>query len=128
MENLKRMRKREIEARRTLVGPHRDDWGMTLNGKEVRSFGSRGEVRSAMFALHLARFHVLTENRGIKPVVLIDDVMSELDSSRRVRVLELLPPGQVFLTACDPPPELAKFANGELAHFVMEKGKATRVA
>jgi DNA replication and repair protein RecF len=122
------MRRREIEARRTLVGPHRDDWGMTLDGMEIRSFGSRGEVRSAMFALHLARFHVLTQKRGISPVVLIDDVMSELDSTRRIRVLELLPPGQVFLTSCDPPPELRRFCDGELAHFEMDEGRAIRIA
>jgi len=127
-EELKRTRGRDMEAGLTTTGPHRDDWGMTLDGKAVRAFASRGEVRSAMFALHLARFHVLADRRGIRPVVLIDDVMSELDSSRRVRVLELLPPGQIFLTACDPPPEISAISGNDLAHFNMSKGKAERVS
>jgi len=123
LEALKKARYRDIDSGRTSVGPHRDDWGMTLDGKTVRTFASRGEVRSAMFALHLARFHVLTEKRGIEPVVLIDDVMSELDSSRRHRVMELLPAGQIFLTACDPPPEVQDFkTNG--VHFEMVAGVA----
>jgi DNA replication and repair protein RecF len=99
---------------------------MSLDGKPVRTFASRGEVRSAMFALHLARFDVLTGKRGIEPVVLIDDVMSELDSKRRARVLELLPKGQVFLTACDPPPEVVKFAS-DFAHFEMTAGEVKRI-
>lgn len=114
-------RRNDIEAGMTTVGPHRDDWQLALDGKPVRSYGSRGEVRSAMFALHVARFHVLADKRQIQPVVLIDDVMSELDSERRVRVLELLPPCQVFLTACDPPPELNSLKIN-LARFVVENG------
>jgi DNA replication and repair protein RecF len=122
-----RTRGKDIDSGRTTVGPHRDDWGMTLDGKPVRSFASRGEVRSAMFALHIARFHVLAEKRGIKPVVLIDDVMSELDSHRRARVIELLPPGQVFLTACDPIPDFTRFGEQEMAFFEMSGGVAKRV-
>ena len=84
-----------------------------------------------MFALHLARFHVLTEKRGIRPVVLIDDVMSELDAVRRIRIMELLPPGQIFLTACDPPPELDSILSGEnndIRRFEMSCGKASLVS
>jgi DNA replication and repair protein RecF len=124
---LGRNRSADIDSGRTSVGPHRDDWCLTLDGKPVRQFASRGEVRSAMFALHLSRFHVLTEKRGIEPVVLIDDVMSELDIERRKRVLELLPPGQIFMSACDPPPEIEALGIGELRHFVMENGSATQV-
>jgi len=127
LDSLRRARSRDIEAGRTTIGPHRDDWGMSLDGKPVRTYASRGEVRSAMFALHLARFHTLTEKRGIEPVVLIDDVMSELDASRRARVLQLLPPGQIFLTACDPPAEIGRIGGDELAHFVMERGRARRI-
>ena len=124
LDAIRRAASRDVAAGRTTVGPHRDDWGLSLDGKPVRSFASRGEVRSAMFALHLARFQVLAEKRGIKPVVLIDDVMSELDSVRRARVLELLPPGQVFLTSCDPVPELHSSHLSEMTHFVMESGRA----
>jgi len=116
-------RQRDFLAKRTTSGPHRDDFAMTLNGKTVRTFASRGEVRSAMFALHLARFHVLAEKRKIEPVVLIDDVMSELDHNRRQRVLELLPPGQVFLTSCDPPENLDSIVPGEIFHFEVDGGK-----
>jgi len=127
IEALEKNRGRDIDAGRTTVGPHLDDWGMSLDGKPVRTYASRGEVRSAMFALHLARFDVLTEKRGIEPVVLIDDVMSELDSSRRMRVIELLPKGQVFLTACDPPPEVSHFRSGDIARFEMRDGEVMRV-
>ncbi len=127
LDALRESRRRDIESGRTTIGPHRDDWGMTLDGKTVRTYASRGEVRSAMFALHLARFHVLTEKRGIEPVVLIDDVMSELDADRRARVLELLPHGQVFLTACDPPPEIDMISAGKLAQFVVDEGHTRRI-
>jgi DNA replication and repair protein RecF len=127
LDALSRFRSLDIESGRTMVGPHRDDWRMTLDGKPVRQFASRGEVRSAMFAMHIARFHVLTEKRGIEPVVLIDDVMSELDISRRKRVLELLPPGQIFLSACDPPSEFGSLIDGEMRHYVVENGIATMV-
>jgi DNA replication and repair protein RecF len=130
LDALRHTRNRDIESGRTTVGPHRDEWGMTLDGKTVRSFASRGEVRSAMFALHLARFHVLAEKRGIKPVVLIDDVMSELDADRRARVIELLPPGQIFLTACDPPSEVDRIlsnSHGDTRRFEMLNGHASPV-
>ncbi len=84
----------------TLVGPHRDDVELTLDGHALRGFGSQGEQRTAALALVLAEARVLAEATGAQPVMLLDDVVSELDDERRKRLLKHLAEGrQVIITA-----------------------------
>src|SRR3989441_803421 len=77
---LERRRAEETRRRLTLVGPHRDDLAIELNGTDTRTFGSRGEQRLLALALRLAEVLPVTEAAGTAPVLLLDDALSELDS------------------------------------------------
>jgi len=86
----------------TLVGPHRDDLSFRVNGVDMRSFGSRGQQRTVALTLRLAEARLMQRRRGDWPVVLLDDVLSELDPGRRARLLELLADvEQTMLTTAD---------------------------
>jgi DNA replication and repair protein RecF len=92
------------EARRgtTVVGPHRDDLSIELDGRDLRGFGSRGQQRLMALALRLAERDPVTEAVGSPPVLLLDDALSELDGDVRARVLaHVAADGQVFLTTAD---------------------------
>jgi DNA replication and repair protein RecF len=89
------------EARRgtTLLGPQRDDLGLLINGAEARIFGSQGQQRSVALALKLAEFQLIEDYVGEPPVMLLDDVMSDLDDARRGHLLEWVKRRcQTFLT------------------------------
>jgi DNA replication and repair protein RecF len=87
---LHQRRRRELAAGTTLYGPHRDDLRFVANGRDLRSFGSRGQQRTAALALKLAEVQVSTETTGVTPLLLLDDVMSELDAARRHTLLATL--------------------------------------
>jgi DNA replication and repair protein RecF len=83
-------------------GPHRDDVALVRDGRDLRSFGSQGEQRLALLGLLLAEREVLADTRGCAPLMLFDDVMSELDAGRRGRLAEQLAArGQAVLTTTD---------------------------
>jgi DNA replication and repair protein RecF len=95
-------RDEEIGRGQTAVGPQRDDIEVWLNEHEARLFASQGQQRSAVLSLKLAELHYLAEVTGEQPVLLLDDVMSELDPARRERLLAALEPGpQALITAAD---------------------------
>ena len=83
-------------------GPHRDDILISLNGEEARLYASQGQQRSVVLSLKVAELMLLTDISGEKPILLLDDVMSELDMSRRERLMEVIRDHQVFLTCTDP--------------------------
>ena len=85
---LERSRPREIAQGFTAVGPHRDDLLMLLDGLDVGSTASRGQCRTLVLALKLAEASFLRDERGQEPVLLLDDILSELDADRRARVLD----------------------------------------
>ena len=87
-EALLRQRQREVALGMTQVGPHRDDLRLTVGGREVGLYGSRGDRRIAALALRLAEGEFLATRRGDEPVLLLDDILSELDSTRRQQVLK----------------------------------------
>lgn len=93
----------DLERGFTTHGPHRDDVVVRLGGREVRTYGSQGQQRLALLALLLAERQSLAERRGAPPVMLLDDVMSELDHTRRVALIELLRAGsgQSVITTTD---------------------------
>jgi DNA replication and repair protein RecF len=74
----------------TLVGPHRDDFTLTIQGRDARSFGSQGQQRTIALAWKLAEVELVEEVLHRKPVLLLDDVMSELDASRRAALSEVV--------------------------------------
>jgi DNA replication and repair protein RecF len=97
---------REQDLRRgiTTVGPHRDDVALALDGLPARTHASQGEQRSLALALRLAVHRAVTEATGESPILLLDDVLSELDEHRTEALLAHLPPGQTLLTTAGPLP------------------------
>lgn len=95
-------RGREIKAGASLIGPHRDDMAFIVNGRDLRAFGSRGQQRTAALALRLAEVALMRTVTGEPPLLLLDDVMSELDARRRRTLLDVLGEvGQAVITATD---------------------------
>jgi DNA replication and repair protein RecF len=95
---LEAKRKAEIDRGVTLVGPHRDEWHLTINGLDARHQASQGEQRTLALALRLAGHEVVAELTGAVPVLLLDDVFSELDADRAAALVRNLPAGQTLLT------------------------------
>jgi DNA replication and repair protein RecF len=92
----------DLERGFTGHGPHRDDLALRRDGRELRSYGSRGQVRLGLLALLLAEREELAAERGAPPLLLLDDVMSELDATRRARLVQvLLASGQSVVTATE---------------------------
>jgi DNA replication and repair protein RecF len=91
----------DLERGFTSHGPHRDDVALLRDGRELRAYGSQGEQRLALLALLLAERAALQEERGAPPLLLLDDVMSELDADRRERLVERLRVGQSVVTTTD---------------------------
>ena len=85
----------------TTLGPHRDNMDVLLGGISARSFGSQGQQRSCALALKLAQCRVMEETLGEAPIILLDDVLSELDRTRRDYFLKGGHRGQVFITCCE---------------------------
>jgi DNA replication and repair protein RecF len=100
---LEEVRQKDIWNGMSLAGPHRDDIGVTLGGVPVAAHASRGQQRTIIVALKLAETDLLAEDDGPAPIVLLDDVFSELDPERSERGLDLLRQrGQVLVTITDP--------------------------
>ncbi len=94
-------RRAHIEAGFTLCGPHRDDLDIMVGDLSARTFGSQGQQRSAVLSLKMAEASLLREKVREEPVILLDDVMSELDAMRQDYVANHLTGWQVFITCCD---------------------------
>lgn len=97
---------RDDDLRRgiTTVGPHRDEVTLTVEGLPARTHASQGEQRSLALALRLAVHRAITDTTGVSPILLLDDVLSELDPGRSEGLLAHLPPGQTLLTTAGPLP------------------------
>ena len=85
----------------TSVGPHRDDLEIRINGISARKFGSQGQQRSAVLSLKLSEAELLYQKNGERPVILLDDVLSELDNARQDFLLNKVEDYQVFVTCCE---------------------------
>jgi DNA replication and repair protein RecF len=105
---LKEGRADDLRHQTTGRGPHRDELLITLDEMPARTHASQGEQRCVALALRLAAHELATAKFGKSPILLLDDVFSELDDKRAALLAELLPPGQVLLaTAVDPPAALS---------------------
>jgi len=89
-DKLEEYREKEIEQRATLLGPHRDDFSVYINGFNVASYGSQGQQRTAVLSLKLSELELIKEKEGVYPIFFLDDVMSELDEDRRHFLLGLI--------------------------------------
>jgi DNA replication and repair protein RecF len=101
-------RRDDVRRALSLVGPHRDDLSLTLGGRPSRTHASQGEQRSLALALRLAAHSLVTDLTGSAPVLLLDDVFSELDPGRSAALLRLLPAGQALLTTAGHVPDEAR--------------------
>jgi DNA replication and repair protein RecF len=90
------------------VGPHRDDVEIALAGMPARTHASQGEQRTLALAMRLAAHRLIAERTGSSPVLVLDDVLSELDPERATALLAHLPPGQVIITSASPLPAAAR--------------------
>ena len=94
-------RQAELDARQCLSGPHKDDLVVKISGQDAKTYASQGQTRTAALSLKLAQREIFQEETGEWPVLLLDDVLSELDSRRQAFVLNRIRGGQVFITCCE---------------------------
>ena len=94
-------RQAELDSRQCLSGPHKDDLAVSLNGMSAKMYGSQGQTRTAALSLKLAQREFFQVETGEWPVLLLDDVLSELDAKRQAFVLNRIQGGQVFITCCE---------------------------
>ena len=92
----------ELDSGQCLSGPHKDDFETLLGDRSVKAYGSQGQTRTAAISLKLAERELFRADTGEEPVLLLDDVLSELDPGRQDFVLNKIVSGQVFITCCEP--------------------------
>ena len=102
LEHLESHYRAELESAQCLTGPHKDDFDVDLNGISLKAYGSQGQTRTAAISLKLAQRELMGREAGEEPVLLLDDVLSELDPGRQDFVLNQIVSGQVFITCCEP--------------------------
>ena len=101
LEHQEKHRQAELDARQCLSGPHKDDLAVTISGQSAKTYASQGQTRTAALSLKLAQREIFQEETGEWPVLLLDDVLSELDPKRQSFVLNRIRGGQVFITCCE---------------------------
>ena len=119
LNRLRDLKNSDLKQGFTTAGPHKDDIEISLGGKSIKHFGSQGQQRSAVLALKIAEASVLEESICEPPVILLDDVMSELDEYRQKYVMSRLGNGQTFITGCDK--DLIKYF-GSASIFYIKNG------
>ena len=92
----------ELDSGNCLTGPHKDDFDICLSDISLKLYGSQGQTRTATISLKLAQRELMRRESGEEPLLLLDDVLSELDPGRQDFVLNQIKSGQVFITACEP--------------------------
>ena len=97
-ETLKKNRERDMRMKMTSAGPHRDDLCFMVNGIDIRKFGSQGQQRTAALSLKLSEIELVKKVTGDNPVLLLDDVLSELDSNRQNYLLNNIGNIQTIIT------------------------------
>ena len=102
MDHLDSHYRAELETAQCLTGPHKDDFTVSLSGIDLKAYGSQGQTRTAAISLKLAQRELMGREWGEEPVLLLDDVLSELDPGRQDFVLNQIVSGQVFITCCEP--------------------------
>ncbi|HBD86917.1 MAG TPA: DNA replication/repair protein RecF [Clostridiales bacterium] len=115
-------RKAELDCGQCLTGAHKDDIEIAINGNSARAFASQGQTRTAALSIKLAEREIHLSETGEYPVLLLDDVLSELDASRQEFVLNRIGGGQTLITCCEGG-EIAQRTGGKV--FVVENGRIT---
>ncbi|MGI6152513.1 MAG: DNA replication/repair protein RecF [Christensenellaceae bacterium] len=123
-KQLKNNIRREMMDGACLLGPHRDDLSIRVNGKDVRSYASQGQLRTLVLSIKIACIRLLYDTMGEMPVFLLDDVFSELDGTRKANLLRALLGIQVFLTTTHF--EQSEFEQSA-AHFLVRNGTVKKL-
>ena len=123
-EDLKLGLERDMRLGFTTIGPHRDDIKFTLNGDDVRVFGSQGQQRTVALSLKLAEAEIFYNKFGEYPILILDDVLSELDKKRQRKLISAVSNMQTIFTATNLDRQV--FKNLEINKIVIEKGKVKR--
>jgi len=126
---IEKSKRKERALGTTVVGPHREDIIFTINGKDLRKYGSRGEHKSVLLSIKIAEFKFLKEKKEETPLLLLDDCYSELDKYREEKVFQSLQGlGQIFLTTPKKHEvfENMSFETSDVATFTVENGEVTK--
>lgn len=121
---LRESRESDMFTLKTSVGPHRDNLEVLINGVSARNYGSQGQKRTASISIKLSEGEVIEKVTSCRPIILLDDIMSELDPERQNYILNQIENKQVFLTCCDPS-NIVNLKKGKV--FKVENGKTQRV-
>ena len=100
-EHQESRRRAELDSRQCLSGPHKDDLAVLLDGQPAKTYGSQGQTRTAALSLKLAQREIFFQETEEYPVLLLDDVLSELDPKRQSFVLNRIQGGQILITCCE---------------------------
>lgn len=119
-DHLEAHRKAELESQQCLSGAHKDDLLISINGKAARSFASQGQTRTAALSIKLAEREICLDETGEYPILLLDDVLSELDTKRQEFVLNRIGGGQTLITCCEDE-GISNRTGGKVLH--VEKGR-----
>ncbi len=114
----------EMASRSCLSGPHKDDLEIEINGILAKSYASQGQIRSAVLSIKLAQREIFFEDSGSYPILLLDDVLSELDADRQSFVLNKIGTGQVFITSCSADKNTSMLTGRS---FQIENGAVTNI-
>ena len=120
-ELLKKNRKKDIEKGITTIGPHRDDFTVSLNGIDAKSFGSQGQQRSAVLTIKFSSLKIIKELTGEFPILLLDDVLSELDFNRKRYILTSIGEIQTIIT-CTGIEDLTNYLDNRSKVFKVKDG------
>ena len=120
---LRERRREDLIRGGTGFGPHREDLALLLEGREMRQFASQGQMRTAALSLKLSQLALFREHTGENPILLLDDVMSELDLTRRTRLLQEIDGIQTFVT-CTDESDLMGCRDFRSCHVIAENGAA----
>ena len=125
-EMLKESREEDIRQGMTTIGPQRDDLILSMNQKNMKLYASQGQIRTGALSMKLAQMNIFREITGEQPVLLPDDVLSELDLERRMNLLKMIGDVQTFMT-CSEEGDLAENQNHRTCQVISENGKASLV-
>ena len=124
-KELQKTRQKDLRSGQTSAGPHRDDFTFMINGKDIRKYGSQGQKRTAALSLKLAEIDITKEITGEAPILLLDDVFSELDTSRQEYLIERIGNLQTFIT-CTGNDDIIKSKIKTDGIFKVINGKVTK--
>jgi len=119
-------RKRDIETKTTSIGPHRDDFSINLNGTDARIFGSQGQQRTSVLTIKFGALAIIKELTGEYPVLLLDDVLSELDTKRQEYILNSIKEVQTLIT-CTGVNDIKKYLDSESKIFEVKLGELKEI-